>query len=163
MFLEATDLTPFADIDADKAEAMIQDAESTAVLVAPCLADLETAKPGETPEQAKARTLKRNAVKAIIRGAVLRWDDSGQGALVQQSAGPFAQQVDTRQPRKAMFWPSEIEQLQSICSSTTTGKAFAVDTTGPDNGHMPWCSLMFGATFCSCGVDIAGRPIFKEE
>jgi len=27
--------------------------------------------------------------------------------------------------------------------------------------HLPWCSLMMGANYCSCGVDIAGRPIFE--
>ncbi|MGV9196723.1 hypothetical protein ACTOVL_05935 [Arcanobacterium canis] len=28
--------------------------------------------------------------------------------------------------------------------------------------HRAWCSLMFGASYCSCGVDIAGEPIFEE-
>lgn len=27
--------------------------------------------------------------------------------------------------------------------------------------HVPWCSLLMGATYCSCGVDIAGVPIFE--
>lgn len=42
------------------------------------------------------------------------------------------------------------------------GQAFAVDTIGPSTVHLPWCSLAFGATYCSCGVDIAGRPIYES-
>lgn len=39
--------------------------------------------------------------------------------------------------------------------------AFAIDMIGAGTMHLPWCSLMFGATYCSCGVDIAGTPIFE--
>lgn len=47
--------------------------------------------------------------------------------------------------------------------SPTKAKAFSVDTVplAPLSVHMPWCSLMFGATYCSCGVDIAGTPIYE--
>ena len=43
----------------------------------------------------------------------------------------------------------------------TVGGAYAVDMIGGSTGHLPWCSLMFGAAYCSCGVDIAGYPIFE--
>lgn len=40
--------------------------------------------------------------------------------------------------------------------------AFSIDMIPPVGSlHLPWCSLAFGATFCSCGVDIAGKPIFE--
>ena len=40
--------------------------------------------------------------------------------------------------------------------------AFSIDMIPPFGSlHLPWCSLAFGATFCSCGVDIAGKPIFE--
>lgn len=42
-----------------------------------------------------------------------------------------------------------------------TGGAFSVDTVGSASLHLPWCALYFGATYCSCGVDIAGYPIFE--
>lgn len=28
--------------------------------------------------------------------------------------------------------------------------------------HLDWCNLMLGANWCSCGVDIAGYPIFER-
>ena len=44
----------------------------------------------------------------------------------------------------------------------TESGAFSIDMV-PSLGsaHLPWCSLAFGATYCSCGVDIAGKPIFE--
>ena len=39
--------------------------------------------------------------------------------------------------------------------------AFTLDMLGTGTRHLPWCSLMFNATYCSCGVDIAGVPIFE--
>ena len=75
--LTVDDLIPFApDIEPGKATAMIDDALALAAVVAPCiLEDTFTA---------------AGAAKAILRGAVLRWHDAGAGAIVSQSAGPFA-------------------------------------------------------------------------
>lgn len=40
--------------------------------------------------------------------------------------------------------------------------AYSVDMLGLVGSiHAPWCSLAFGATYCSCGADIAGKPIFE--
>lgn len=146
--IEPSDLEPFADIDPVKAQAMIDDALALAARVAPCITDDEFAYP--------------EAAKAIIRGAILRWNDAGSGAVTQQGAGPFQQTVDTRQTRRSMFWPSEITDLQQLCSETQEAKAFSVDTAPSLVGvHAPWCSLMFNATYCSCGVDIAGVPLYE--
>ena len=148
-FITTDDLAPFATITTAKALAMIDDAEAMALLTAPCLSDLALDDP------------KRAAARAIIRGAILRWHDAGSGAVQQTQVGPFGQSIDTRQTRRAMFWPSEIEQLQRLCASGSTGKAFDIDTTSTSVLHLPWCSLYFGATYCSCGVDIAGEPIYE--
>ena len=39
--------------------------------------------------------------------------------------------------------------------------AFSIDMVGSSATHLAWCSIMLGATYCSCGVDIAGFPIFE--
>lgn len=166
MFITPAALVPFATIDAAKAAEMIADAESMAILAAPCLPGLITAPEGETPEAEALRLAKLAAVKAILRGAILRWEDAGSGALQtrQEQIGPFgAQNTVAPLVRKSMFWPSELEQLQGICSSGEKGKAYSLDTApGGASAHLPWCALMFGATYCSCGVDIAGVPIFED-
>ena len=161
-FIIPVDLTPFAAIADAKATAMIDDAEANAVLVAPCLPTLTTAPDGETPEAAAIRLAKVAAVKAILRRAILRWNDAGFGALQQQTSGPFSQTVTTT-ASKTLFWPSEIEQLQGVCSTQETGKAFSVDTAASGTLHSETCALIFGATYCSCGVDIAGWPIFEPD
>lgn len=40
--------------------------------------------------------------------------------------------------------------------------AFTIDMAGTGTVHLPWCSLYFGALYCSCGADIAGFPIFED-
>lgn len=166
MFITKEDLEPFAVIAAVKADAMIADAESMAILAAPCLPGMLTAPEDETPEAEATRLAKLAAVKAILRGALLRWNDVGSGAVQaeQVTTGPFGiQQTVTPAARRSMFWPSEIEQLQGICSSGEKGKAYSIDTAPSDIGaHLPWCALVLGATYCSCGVDIAGEPIFED-
>jgi hypothetical protein len=114
--LTVDDLTPFATIDDDKAEAMIADAIALATQFAPCLTSDEV-----TDAQLAA-------AKAVLRAAVLRWNDTGTGAVTSQTAGPYGQTVDTRQPRRTLFWPSEITALQRICQGADDGSAFAVDT-----------------------------------
>jgi hypothetical protein len=117
------DLTPFApNISEEQAEAMIADALALAARIAPCLddADLEAGVAA--------------AAKAVLRGAVLRWYESGSGAYTQQQAGPFQITSDNRQGRKSMFWPSEISELAGLCSGTGTArKAFMVDMI-PEEG-----------------------------
>lgn len=126
--ISADDLAPFADIPEVKADAMIEDALAMAELVAPCIADQDFAHAA--------------AAKAIIRGAILRWHDSGTGAVSAQAAGPFQQTLDNRVQRRAMFWPSEIEQLQKLCRSATA-RAYEVDLTPtgagvPDDPYAMW-------------------------
>jgi len=43
----------------------------------------------------------------------------------------------------------------------TNGGAYSFDTVGTASRHLPWCSLYFLASYCSCGTDIAGRPIYE--
>lgn len=122
-FLDASDLTPFAVVDETKANAMIEDAEAMALLAAPCIAAVDFAY--------------GSAVKAILRGAVLRWNEAGTGALQAQQAGPFGQTLDTRQERRGMFWPSEITALQSLCADAQGG-VYSVDLGGPSRAEGYW-------------------------
>lgn len=115
--LTTADLSPFATIDDDKAAAMITDAVATATIAAPCLADPTTLTP-----------LQLAAAKAVLRSAVLRWDEAGNGAISTQAMGPFSVSLDTKQQRRQMFWPSEIADLQKICKGGSDGGAFSIDT-----------------------------------
>ena len=154
-FLEPSDLTPFADIDTAKAEAMIDDAEAQAMLVAPCL--------GYPDLDPTLTDIQIAAVRSYLRGAILRWNEAGTGIRQSVTTGPFGETTDTTQQRKGMFWPSEITNLQGVCSNGDSAKAFSVDTVGYCGNHSPICALAFGALYCSCGADIAGFPLFEPE
>lgn len=143
LYIEPGDLAPFATIESAKALAMIEDAEAMAVSVAPCLSD-----------DVSLSEAQRGTVRAILRRAVLRWNEIGTGAVTQQSAGPFGQSVDTtRTAPRGLFWPSEIAELQAICQTTEERRVFTVDTGAHRQTprHTPWCNLMMGGTNCSCG------------
>ena len=41
------------------------------------------------------------------------------------------------------------------------GQAFSIGVLSASAvDHLPWCSLWFTGKWCSCGTDIAGRPIY---
>ena len=149
-FLSVGDLAPFASIDDEKAQAMVEDAEAMAMLAAPCLAT----------EPTELTLGQQSAVRAILRGAILRWHEAGTGAYQSQQVtrGPFGESVtmDTRQARRGMFWPSEIEDLRDICGGTESG-VFDVDTAYTSTVvHAETCALYFGADYCSCGAVLTG-------
>lgn len=147
--LTPADLTPFANIDATKAAAMIEDALGMAEVVAPCIT-------GEGFAHWRA-------AKAILRGAILRWHEAGSGAAVTQTGGIYGQTVDTRQPRKAMFFPSEIDQLQKLCRSDDAGGAYSIDMLPTATvEHAEICSIYFGGG-CSCGAILTqGLPLYEN-
>jgi hypothetical protein len=142
VLIAPADLAPFAIIDSAKAAAMIIDAIAMATLAAPCLADTT-----------KLTPVQLAATKAVLRAAILRWNDAGSGAVQTSTMGPFNMAVDTKQPRRQMFWPSEITDLQKICRDDTTsdGGAFSIDTAAPPvQFHSVLCG--FGGGACTCGA-----------
>lgn len=139
-----------ASVRQDELQIMVAGANAKALRVAPCLAD------GTATARAEALL--------VLFGAIKRWAEAGSGAVQTEQAGPFSQTIDTRRRTGYNLWPSEIENLQSLCADGSTGKAFAVDTAPTSaSAHLPWCALAFGATYCSCGADLAGDayPLYE--
>ena len=157
-FITVADL-PSAIQSAELVDAMVAGANAKASRVAPCLTWDGTVEGQAAPSEDQLAE-----AKLVLIGAVKRWTDAGSGALASQTAGPFGQTLDTRQRTGYHLWPSEISDLQSICSSGSVGRqAFSIDTAPTSSAHLPWCALMLGADYCSCGVDIAGYPIFELD
>lgn len=154
-----TDL-PVAIQQAEMIETMVAGANARAARVAPCLswANEDADHPAPTADQTAEARL-------VLCGAVKRWAEAGAGALAAQTAGPYGMTVDTRQRTGFNLWPSEIEALQEICSAGTTSSsgAFSIRPSGGSSAHMPWCSLAFGATYCSCGADLTNYeyPLYE--
>ena len=134
------------------AETLVAGANARALRVAPCLAE---------PESVAARS----EAKLILVGAVQRWAEAGSGAVAQASAGPFQLSTDTRQRTGFNLWPSEIEVLQDLCSKDAGG-AFGVDTVsfGGPLIHDEACSVVFGASYCTCGAALTGgEPLWPSS
>ena len=146
---------PSAIQSAELIDAMIAGANARAARVAPCLVDADTAP--SVDQLAEARL--------VLIGAIKRWSEAGSGAFQSQQAGPFGVSVDTRQRSGFNLWPSEIQELQAICSTGSVGReAFSIDTA-PQNStgaHLPWCSIFLGDP-CSCGSSINGSwgPLYE--
>lgn len=116
------DLVPFApDLKKEKADAMIEDVLARAVSHAPQIAD------NSLDEQ------QAQAGKGILRRVILRWNDSGSGAVTQSttSAGPYSQSqtVDNKSGHKKLFYEDELADLKALGQEVPSmrGKAFSID------------------------------------
>lgn len=149
--LTPEDLAPFAEIPEAKALVMIEDAVALAERVAPCISSDDFAF--------------ATAAKAVLRAAILRWNESGTGAVQTERLDDYSYTTDTRYPaRRGMFWPSEIEQLQELCRTSGPAGAFSVDTVGQlGAAHADICALNFGAVYCSCGAVLTQNlPLYEN-
>ena len=136
---------------------MVDGLNARALRVAPCLA-------GNGEDDPDPSLLAE--AKLILISVIKRWSEAGSGALSSEQRGPMSVTVDTRQRSGWNLRPSDISDLQDLCkeSSASDGKAFSVDV-GPTATaiHLPWCSLLMGATYCSCGSSINGYagPLYE--
>lgn len=136
-----------SDLDVKQVELLLRDGLAMARMIAPCIDD---------PDFAFV-----DAASAIIRGAVIRWAESGSGAVQseQLTAGPFGQSTtfDTRQTRRSLFYPSEKTELEKLCKQNATG-VFSVDMTDvgsgvcPRYGEQAFCPYMLGSASSPCEV-----------
>lgn len=56
-----------------------------------------------------------------------------------------------------------IDEWWVLLGLTEPDGAFAFDMAPTVTAHLYWCSLTMGAAYCSCGVDIAGEPIYELD
>lgn len=54
------------------------------------------------------------------------------------------------------------DEWWTLLGLTEPAGAFSFDTAPPGTGHLPWCAVMFGAAYCSCGTVLAGYPIYED-
>jgi hypothetical protein len=113
--------------------------------------DRQTLLSVESLDQAKLDYVVREAVADHIR----RPDDATQVtiAIDDGSSSRSYKSGNGRVTIRDEWW--------ALLGLVESSGAFSIDSVGVSSVHLPWCSLMLGATYCSCGVDIAGRPIFE--
>lgn len=104
------------------------------------------------PDQAKLDYVVREAVVAHIK----RPDDATQVTIAVDD-GSSSRSYQSGKGRVTI-----LDEWWALLGLVETSGAFAVDMVGAGRApHLLWCSLMLGANYCSCGVDIAGVPIYE--
>ena len=103
-------------------------------------------------DQDKLDYVVREAVKAQVQrpddatSVDIRLDDGSVSRTYRTSAG--------RVTIRDEWW-------DLLSPTASASGAFSIRPSSSCSSHLPWCSLAFGATYCSCGVDIAGEPIYE--
>lgn len=106
----------------------------------------------EPPDQAKLDYVVREAVVAHIK----RPDDATQVTIAVDDSSS-SRSYQTGKGRVTI-----LDEWWALLGLVEAAGAFSVDMVVPGAaGHLPWCALLLGATYCSCGVDIAGVPIYE--
>lgn len=108
----------------------------------------------DTISEMKIDYVVREAVAAYIK----RPDDATQVSVTVDD-GTTARTYQSGKGRITIL--DEWWKLLGLVDTGETG-AFSIDMVPAlGSAHLDWCSLRFGATCCSCGVDIAGVPIYE--
>jgi hypothetical protein len=105
----------------------------------------------ETLEQAKIDYVIREAVVAHIK----RPDDATQVTIAVDD-GSSSRSYQSGKGRVTI-----LDEWWTLLGLVEASGAFSIDAVPFGSAHLAWCSLMLGATYCSCGVDIAGVPIYE--
>ncbi|MGP5147175.1 hypothetical protein [Corynebacterium variabile] len=120
------------------------------LMIGDAIALAEAAAPGVTELTGQ----KLRAAEAIIRGAVVRWAESGgNGGVTQEQGtdvlGPFTHTTSqSYSTRKSMYFPSEERALQKLVAADEH-RVFAVDLA-PTLTHRP------------CGTCVPGTCLNRE-
>jgi len=74
----------------------------------------------------------------------------------------YPEQQAPGEPGRGYFLRQRYDAIRTQIEMALRG-AFSVRIGNPSRqgNHLPWCNLAFGASWCSCGADIAGEPIFE--
>lgn len=102
-------------------------------------------------DQTKLDYVVREAVVAHIR----KPDDATQVSVSVDDAST------SRTYRSSKGRVTIIDEWWDLLAPAETSRAFSFRPYCSGNGHLPWCAWNMGAVYCSCGSDIAGRPIYE--
>jgi len=100
---------------------------------------------------------RRRIVCAVVRRAMPSTGGMDGIESFQESAGPFSQTFKPVNPAGDFYLTKAEKSALGGGVQRAFGMQIAVTTASI---HAEWCSLNFGATYCSCGADIAGAPIY---
>ena len=149
---------PFATLDEFKARwpdfPAGADAHATILLEDASQFILDTVPAAET---AAAATRRRIVCAVVRRSMSAEAADLAGFDSVQAGTGPFSYGGKVSNPSGDFYLTKQEKQALGHGKQ----QAFGVQLGSAAAVHLPWCNLNFGATYCSCGADIAGEPIYE--
>lgn len=105
---------------------------------------------------------RRRIVCTVVRRAMQAGEDDMSGmSSMQTTAGPYSVNRSSANPH-GDFYLTKQEKL--ALGGGGRQKAYGVQIAGGGDAicHRPWCSLNFGALYCSCGADLnMGEPLWE--
>lgn len=138
------DMPPGSD---DHAGTLLEDASQFILDVIPSAVD-------------SAEATRRRVVCAVVRRSMeAQSSDTAGLEQFQSSTGPYSMGGRPANPHGDFYLTS----MEKRALGSGRQKAVSVEI-GPSVNrsiHRPWCSLNFGANYCSCGADIAGESIYE--
>lgn len=102
---------------------------------------------------ATSASTRRRIVCSVVRRAMEAGLPAGVDQM-SQSAGPFSQQF-TASNSGGDFYLTKAEK-KALGEGSQRAFGVEVASFGAAERHRPWCSLMLGATYCSCGAVLTG-------
>lgn len=106
---------------------------------------------------AAAATRRRIVCDVVRRSMMASSADTAGLETFQSGGGPFQFGGKVANPNGDFY----LTKQERKALGDGKQQAFGVQIAGsPDVVHAEWCSINFGATYCSCGADIAGYPIY---
>lgn len=102
-------------------------------------------------DQAKLDYVVREAVVAHIRHP----DDATQVSVSVDSTST------SKTYRSGKGRVTILDEWWDLLDPAEQGGAFTLDMVSTTSAHLPWCDLYFGGASCSCGVVLAGYPIYE--
>ncbi len=108
--------------------------------------------PAPTIDEARLEYVVREAVVAHIK----KPDDVTQVTVAVDDAST------SKSYRSGKGRVTILDEWWTLLGLTQTSGAYALDLVGGvASTHLPWCAARLLASYCSCGADIAGRPIYE--
>jgi hypothetical protein len=105
----------------------------------------------DEPDEAKIDYVVREAVVAQVK----KPDDSTQVTISVDDGS------SSKSYRSGTGRVTILDEWWILLGLTELSGAFSIDMAPTSTVHLPWCAYSLGALYCSCGVDIAGYPIYE--
>lgn len=157
--VDEEELIPFATVDElkDRWPDFPVGAESHAkVLIEDASQYMVDNYPGTLSVKASTR---RRIVCSVVRRSMPQGGIAAGISQVTSTTGPMSYSATPVNPSGDFYLTKEEKRALGHGRQRAFGVQVAEFTP---TAHRPWCNTNFGATYCSCGLDIAGRPIYEE-